>query len=252
MWDEENQAMKIVAAVTLSRTFPSRKERNDVAAFISWLLVAKHDALHLSQINGWRRQGFGLFLIIAMIKYCYAVDDLVKTVEIYLQSFEPSAFNFNTMLEFKQMNNPYDDGFGMLLRHVKYRLSANKSEESQISIFHAYDKGPKSVAYQLMHLHSGCLRHFQLAPMDKTQSMLNDKTDIWQIWCRFPPPQVWEVRLHYSDSTMRQLIFGLPFLKALLLPSYSSMPPLTTMYIRGEMMIERCLAHTTANGIKWI
>ena len=116
-----------------------------------------------------------------MIKYCYAVDNMAKTVDIYLQSFEPSAFNFCTMLGFKQMNNHYDDGFGMLLRHVKYHLSANKSEESKISISHAYDKEPKSVAYQLMHLRSGCLRHFQLAPMDKTQSVLNDTTDIWQI-----------------------------------------------------------------------
>ena len=123
------------------------------------------------------------------------------------------------------MNNHYDDGFGMLLRHVKHNLSANKSEEPQISIFHAYDKEPKSVAYQLMHLRSGCLRHFQLAPMDKAQSVLNDTTDIWHIWCRFPPPQVREVRLHYSDSTMRQLFVGLPLLKALLPPPYSSMLP---------------------------
>ena len=53
---------------------------------------------------------FGLFLIIAMIKYCYTVDNLAKTVQIVLQSIEPSAFNFYTMLVNKSGNaiNRYD------------------------------------------------------------------------------------------------------------------------------------------------
>ena len=88
--------------------------------------------------------------------------------------------------------------------------------------------------------------------MKIVQSVLNNVTDIWQIWCRFPPPRVREIRLHYSDSTMRQLFVGLPLLKASLPPPYASMPPLTTMYIKGEMTIERRLVHTTANGIKWM
>jgi hypothetical protein len=118
------------------------------------------------------------------------------------------------------MNKYYDDGFKMLPRHVRDHLSANKSEESKIAIFHAYDKEPKSFAYQLMHLRSGCLRHFQLAPMDAPQSVMKDTTDTdsstWQIWCQFPPPRVRGIRLHYSDSTMRLLFVGLPLVKALL------------------------------------
>ena len=136
---------------------------------------------------------------------------------------------------------------------MKHHRTANKSEESQISIFHACDKEPESVAYQLMHLRSECLRHFPIAQMDETQSVLNDTTDIWQIWCRFPPPRVLgQIRLHYSVSTMRQLFVGLPLLKALLPPLYSSIPSLTTMNVRGEMTIKHCLAHTTANGMKWM
>ena len=177
------QGMKVVAAVTFSRTFPSRKQRNDGAAFISWLLVAKHDALHPSQMNGWRRPGFELFLIIAVFKYYYAVDNIAKTVEIYLLSFELSAFNFYTMLGFRQMSNHYDDGFRMLPRHVKHRLSAYKLVKSKISIFNAYDEEPKLVAYHLMHLCSGCLHHLQLAPMNETQSLMKDTTDMQQVWC---------------------------------------------------------------------
>ncbi len=254
MWEEKNKGMKIVATITFSRTALSWKERRDVAAFISWLLVAKHDAMHPSQINGWRRQEFGLFLIIAMIKQCYAVDNIAKTVEIYLQAFEPSAINLYTMLGFQQLNNHYDDGFGMLPRHVKDHLSANKSEESKISIFHANDKVPKSVAYQLMHLRSGCLRHFKFtSSMDKTQSLMKDTNEMWQIWWQFPPPRVQGIRLHYSDSTtMRQLLVGLPLLKALLPLPFSSMPLLTTMFVKGKMTIERCLAHAAVNGIKWM
>ena len=98
MREEKNKGMEVVAAITFCRTVPSRKERHNIAAFISWLHVAKHDALHPSQINGWQRQGFGLFLIIALIKHCSAVDDIAKTVEIYLQAFEPSALNFTPCL----------------------------------------------------------------------------------------------------------------------------------------------------------
>ncbi|KAI2490595.1 hypothetical protein MHU86_23969 [Fragilaria crotonensis] len=256
MWEEKNQGMKVVAAVTFSRTFPSRKERHDVAAFISWLLVAKHDATHPTQINGWRRQGFGLFLIIAMIKYCYANDIACKTVEIFLQSYEPSAFHFYTMLGFKQINDHFDDGFSMLPRHVRDHLSAFKSAEFKISIFHAYDKDdPKSIVYQLMHLRSGCLRHFQLAPADEAQAVsqaASDTNNAWKLWCEFPPPIVRGIRLHYSDSTLRQLFVGLPFVKALLPPPYASVPPLTTMFVKGEVRIERRLLHTEAHGVKWM
>jgi glutathione peroxidase-family protein len=50
-----------------------------------------------------------------MIKYCYTVDNLAKTVQIVLQSIEPSAFNFYTMLVNKSGNaiNRYD-GHGKL------------------------------------------------------------------------------------------------------------------------------------------
>ena len=76
---------------------------------------------------------------------------------------------------------------------------------------------------------------------------------MWQIWCQLPPPRVRGIRLHYSDSTtMRQLLVGLPLLKALLPPPYSSMPPLANMFVKGKMTIERCLAHTLANGIIWM
>jgi hypothetical protein len=51
---------------------------------------------------------------------------------------------------------------------------------------------------------------------------------------------------------MRQLLVGLPLLKALLPPPFSSMPLLTTMFVKGKMTIERCLAHAAANGIKWM
>lgn len=256
MWEEKNQGMKVVAAVTFCRTFPSRKERHDVAAFISWLLVAKHDTLHPTQINGWRRQGFGLFLIIAMIKYCYANDNATKTLEIFLQSYEPSAFHFYTMLGFKQINDHFDDGFSMLPRHVRDHLSAFKCAEFKISIFHAYEKDdPNSVVYQLMHLRSRCLRHFQLAPADEAQAVSQDASDTnnaWKLWCEFPPPIVRGIRLHYSDSTMRQLFVGLPFVKALLPPPYASVPPLTTMFVKGEVRIERRLLHTEAHGVKWM
>ena len=174
-----------------------------------------------------------------------------------MQSYEPSAFHFYTMLGFKQMNDHFDDGFSMLPRHVRDLLSAFKSAEFKIGIFHAYEKDdPKSIVYQLMHFRSGCLRHFQLASADKAQAVTQDTANtynsLWKIWCQFPPPRVRGIRLQHSDSTMRQLFVGLPLMKALLPPPYASVPPLTTMFVKGEVLIERRHLHTEAHGVKWM
>ena len=84
MWEEKNVGLKIIGAVTFSRTTSSRKQRSDVAVYISWLLIAKHEAIHPSQIDGWRRKGFGLFMIIAMVKFCFAESvDFAKNVDVF-------------------------------------------------------------------------------------------------------------------------------------------------------------------------
>ena len=174
MWEEKIKEWRLLQRSLLVGPFLRRKERNDVAAFISWLLVAKHDALHLSQKNGWRQARVWIVLDDCndQILLCgwYTWPRQLKSICNLLNHLHSISTPY---LCFKQMNNHYDDGFGIPLRHVKYHLSANKSEESKISIFHVYAKEPKSVAYQLMHLRSGCLPHFQLAPMDETQSVLN-------------------------------------------------------------------------------
>ena len=257
MWEEKNVGLKIIGAVTFSRTTPSRKKRSDVAVYISWLLIAKHEAIHPSQIDGWRRKGFGLFMIIAMIKFCFAESlDFAKNVDVFLQCYEPAAFTFYKMLGFKMINTHFDDGYALLPPHVKADLSATsaKSPKPNVAMFHFYERKDDdnvTVAYNLMHLRSGELRHFVQAPMPASQPAPSNLAR----WCTYPPPPVRGKPLHYSDTAMRNLFYELQMLQDLLPGPYNSVPlgamTMTAMGT-GEMLVERRLTHTTNSKVSWM
>ena len=256
MWEEKNVGLKIVGAITFSRTTASRKQRADVAVFISWLLIAKHDSVHPSQTDGWRRQGFGLFMIIAMIKYCFGESkEFAKTVDVFLQCVEPSAFHFYSMLGFKQLNTHFDDGYAMLPLHVRAYLSAtsNTSSKKNVAMFHFYETKDdnNTTAYKLMHLPSGVLRHFIPDPLASSQSVLSSSSRAR--WCAYPPLDVRDKSFQFPDSSMRQLFFALLILKDLLPGPYSNVPKgVTKTAVKGEMYIERRLKHTNDNGTSWM
>ena len=95
-----------------------------MATYISWCLVAPPASPHPSTIDGWRRKGLGLFLIIAMIKFGYASSFGVQDVEVdlYLQCLEPEAFQFYTSLGFHQINDRGTDntsGYALLPKSVR-------------------------------------------------------------------------------------------------------------------------------------
>ena len=110
--------VKVISAITFRRCVENKQnnskdkeQRRNVSCATSWLLIARHATVHPPEINGWRRQGLGLFMFICMIKHCYVVglnDDLVN---IYLQCVEAKAYNFYVTLDFKRINGKYDDGF---------------------------------------------------------------------------------------------------------------------------------------------
>ena len=114
---------KILVAATIRRCV-EKEDGQDSACAISWLQVARHDSIHPSQINGWRRQGLGLFALIScMIKHCYVLQQPKKDQEeqkdntlmdIYLTCYEASAFHFYQMLGFKQINSKHEDWFEKL------------------------------------------------------------------------------------------------------------------------------------------
>jgi hypothetical protein len=63
------RGVKVIAAITFRRCM-EKEEKTNVSCAVSWLLIARHDTVHPSEINGWRRQGLGLFLFMCMIKHC--------------------------------------------------------------------------------------------------------------------------------------------------------------------------------------
>ena len=79
------KGLKVIAAITFHQCMEKEDKRN-VSCAVSWLLIVGHKTVHPSEISGWRRQGFGLFMFICMIKHCYLVGlnyDVVAN--IYLQ-----------------------------------------------------------------------------------------------------------------------------------------------------------------------
>ena len=105
-------------------------------AVVLWLMVAKHESIHPTEIDGWRCQGFGLFLIIAMIKHCFAVHSTeVKKVEVYLQCYEAASFDFYNHIGFVKINKHYNDGFALLPSHARQSVSV-VSELPGVSMFH--------------------------------------------------------------------------------------------------------------------
>ena len=78
---ESKKSLRIIAATTFYHASPYKKP-SQVDVHLSWLAV-KHTGTLPSPpkpFQGWRRQGFGLFLLKCMIKYIYASKALTKDV----------------------------------------------------------------------------------------------------------------------------------------------------------------------------
>jgi hypothetical protein len=110
-----------VAAITFQSAV-NPDDPTDVSAFVSWLVVSmKKDGVP-SSIDGWRRQGFGLFMIITAIKICYKIYQTKQrkmSVILYLQSQEMASLQFYTNIGFQSLCGHFHDGFEKLPKHVQ-------------------------------------------------------------------------------------------------------------------------------------
>lgn len=260
-WQEDTRSLKIVAAITFSHCGNSMAI-GSVDVYMSWLNVAANAMKPLppNPLKGWRRQGFGLFLIKCMLKYCYAINKNTKAVDVYLQCYEPQAFNCYSMIGFVKINGKHDDGFDLLPQSLQDSLLSPPAE-SRIPgkcLFHFRQSKPlEGVVYHLMRLRSGCLRHFQAKP-GSAKTLLGDPQQgnegiSWlSCWCQYPPPIVHGKRLEHSKKNMMKLFNGFPLLKSLLPPPYDFTLSSAPQFIQGDMLISNRLLHTQSVGTKWM
>jgi hypothetical protein len=141
--------MIFVAAITFCHC-PEEKNPLKVAASVSWLKNVVKDGMHPTTLTGWQRQGFGLFMIISMIKYIITnkrykqpVGGIRKSTDasVFLQSAQASPFQFYVMIGFQQLNKRFKDGFELLpveLQQAFHCFAENDTNEPGTSTFHYY------------------------------------------------------------------------------------------------------------------
>ena len=192
----------IVAAITF-RHCQGEQNPLKVSAAISWILVVRNKMMHPKCLSGWHRQGFGLFMIIAMIKYVYSMytpkqlpgqSHASPELDIYLQSYDPSAYHFYVMLAgFKQMNSKFKDGFELLpneLQQSYLRSALDDTKEPGKSVFHFYrrcesEQATETPAHQLLRLPWQGLQHFREPKAPDTPFTASA---LRHTWCQYPPP----------------------------------------------------------------
>ena len=162
IWEIESKRCKVVAAVTFTTCFD--QGANAAYGFITWCLVDEKSKWHPSSIDNWRRQGFGLFLIELVIKFCYAqylpITDATLATVLFLQCFEPAAKHFYLNIGFVTRNTGFDDGFfllpDLLQEHLLEQVVVkDDSKKVKGEIFHAFKEDPQSpskLPYNLMQL----------------------------------------------------------------------------------------------------
>jgi len=239
----------VVGAVTFVSTAKNTPAASPV--FISWLAIAVPETPAPVVLTGWRRNGFGLFLLIHVIKLCCVQGDSTtwKNVDLYLQCTEEAAFNFYSACGFRQINDDNDPGEAQLPDALKFVMMAG----SQPFITRDYRGVPK-----LLCLRSGGLQKLSYpAEMPAVEEVIDDgdvqATDNDFVYCRFPRVSNGNTFASLDmDACMQNLnIFNN------LLPGASTnnlilLQPVHTRYIHGEMMSSSRLKNDTTNGEEWI
>ena len=243
-------------------SFQMHRDPNDaglMSVFLSLLGVAHHATAHPPSIKSWRRNGMGLFMLIQVIKRCASIEGVTK-IEIFLQCSEPSAFNFYSMIGFRQRNKgDTDDGFGILPEHLRTGLAS--SEPSAFLRFPIKPTkttaiGPLKAPF-LMHLPHCGLRHLTNRKLRTfTEDKQGEANEITlsgiPFWCQYPPPKLMGGRrLEYEQKDADNLFASLPLLRKLFPTPLEPLLPAASMRTKGEMEFERRKQHSEQHGKKW-
>jgi hypothetical protein len=91
----------IVVSAVSYQTFQSPTDKAAMDVFVSLMGVANDKTICPSQLQAWRRNEFGLFMFIQLIKRCASIPAITK-IAIYLQCQEASSFQFYTKVGFRR------------------------------------------------------------------------------------------------------------------------------------------------------
>ena len=102
---ESKKSLRIIAAATFGHA-GAQNVWTKVDMHLPWFAVKSNESMPLPPPGfvGWRRKGFGLFMLKCMIKYMYATQSHIKKCDVYLQCYEPESFNFYSKVGFVQIN----------------------------------------------------------------------------------------------------------------------------------------------------
>ncbi|KAI2501078.1 hypothetical protein MHU86_13369 [Fragilaria crotonensis] len=187
--------------------------------------------------------------MVQVIKRCASIKD-VKTIEVFLQCSEPSAFHFYTMIGFRQLNkSEADDGFKMLPLHLQTAL---KSQTPSSFLRSTNDsKHP-----MLMHLRHGELNYRNSANAAKDKEDDEDTVNVeprtQPFWCQYPPPLlIGGGRFVYDRKDADNLFMSLPLLRKLLPGPLEPLLPANSLFLKGEMTLVRRKQHSESEGTQW-
>ena len=253
IWELSGKKIMVFAAVTFSTCIDTSSK--SASSFITWCLVEDDKKCHPEQIDHWRRQGLGLFLIISVIKFCHAryidLNYFPLPIVLFLQCYEPAALNFYLNIGFKIMNVDSDDGFlllpGVLQDHLRQAQTVTGDSKSlKGKLFHSLKDGSSlstKTEYKLMQLDHERLQHVRESPV-RAMNL--------EIWCQYPPGTMNGVRYDFRIEVMRKVMEKLPLIQQLLPPPYQTVIPRTTSFVRGEMLLFNRSEHTKKAGEGWM
>jgi hypothetical protein len=193
-------------------------------AFIIFLGVSNKHSTAPKCLGSWRRQGFAIFMIVHVIKFCASrrdtktdkdtkfessLDQVAKdSLSIYLQcSSDAEAFQFYVRLGFVHINKDVeDDGIYMLPielmeslgqgSDLAFRHFASTSEQPRIAQLQEVGEHSETTttndnpASRLMQLHPGALQGIEVIDLNKDDGKDDsdhDPSDLEKnTWCRFP------------------------------------------------------------------
>ena len=230
--------------------------------FISLLGVANSDSksFYPSGLNSWRRNGFGLFLLIHVIKQSLSSKD-VEHIGIFLQCQEASALQFYSKIGFHRMNTHSGDGYELLPLHMQRLLKARPNDLKFESSFIFYNKNDQVNPAFLMQLRSRGLLHHQEKDEEPEQDhsksesgRVNNSDQVF--WCTHPPPRMepTPVRLRFLLKDLTDAFVSFPLLRELYpeKPDRTFLLPAESLPVKGEVSFLTRIKHTEQMGKKWL
>jgi len=130
LYQLDGSKIVVVGAVTFVKSHHGGENTNNaVSAFVSWLASAIPGTPAPKVLTGWRRNGFGIFLLVHVVKCCCASWEgkIPKTVSIYLQSTEAAAYHFYRACGFRQINSANSNGMDLLPVALQAKMDRGSS-----------------------------------------------------------------------------------------------------------------------------